>query len=106
MPENVKEFVMSWRNRKNKTTTKESPVKKIVNINNDIKYKYDQNELVKVLNLLPSKYYDDYKYWMTITSALKSAGLKNIWEQFSKKSSTFDYDNNNNIWDGLEPRPI
>ena len=87
MPQNVKEFVMSWRNRKNKTTTKESPVKKIVNINNDIKYKYDQNELVKVLNLLPSKYYDDYKCWMTITSALKSAGLKDIWEQFSKKSS-------------------
>ena len=41
---------------------------------------------------------------MTITSVLKSAGLKNIWEQFSKKSSTYDCVNNNNIWDGLEPK--
>ena len=85
MPKNVKEFIMSWRNRKNKTTTKDTPTKKTITTNKDIKYKFDNDKLVKVLNLLPSKYYNDYKCWITITSCLKSANLKDIWEEFSKK---------------------
>ena len=31
MPDNVKEFIMSWRNRKNKTTLKDNNVKKTIN---------------------------------------------------------------------------
>jgi hypothetical protein len=103
MPDNVKEFIMSWRTRNNKTT-KDTQIKKNVIINKDIKYKFDNDKLVKLLNLLPSKYYNDYKCWFTITSALKSANLKDIWVEFSKKSSSYDCNNNNNMWDGVDPK--
>jgi hypothetical protein len=104
MPDNVKDFVMSWRTRNNKKTPKDTQIKKNVIINKDIKYKFDNDKLVKLLNLLPSKYYNDYKYWFTITSCLKSANLKDIWVEFSKKSNSYDCNYNNNIWNGLEPK--
>ena len=103
MPKNVKEFIMTWRNRNDKKNKTTSP--KITTIlNNHIKFKYDKNKLVKVLNELPSKYYNDYKHWISITSALKSAGLRDVWEEFSKKSDKYDCESNNNIYDGLQPK--
>ena len=97
MPDNVIEFIMSWRTKNNKTSLKDNNVKKTVKVNKDIKYKFNSTELIKVLNLLPSKYYNDYKHWITITACLKSANLKDIWSDFSKKSNLYDIDNNNNI---------
>jgi len=78
-------------------------LKKTVKVNKDIKYKFNSTELIKVLILFPSKYYNDYKHWIAITACLKSANLKDIWSDFSKKSNSYDIDNNNSIWDLLEP---
>ena len=41
------------------------------------------------------------KSWMTVTSALKSVNLKDVWDTFSKKSDKYDELKNNNIWDGM-----
>ena len=58
MPSNVKEFIMSWRNRKTKAinTTQSKEI-----ISKNIEFKYDLDEVVKVLNKLPAKYYNDFK---------------------------------------------
>lgn len=95
---------MSWRNRNDKKISGTCPKKTTTLKNNHIKFRYDREELVKVLNQLPSKYYNDYKRWITITSALKSAGLRKVWDEFSKKSDKYDCEYNNNIYDGLQPK--
>jgi flavodoxin len=99
MPSNVKEFIMSWRNRKTKAVKTTQPKE----ISENIEFKYDLDEVVKVLNKLPAKYYNDFKSWMSVTSALKSANLKEQWESFSKKSDKYDETNNESIWTGLTP---
>ena len=104
MPDNVKDFIMTLRNRENKKKNTTCPEKTTIQKNNHIKFKYDKDKLVKVLNKLPSKYYNDYKHWISITSALKSAGLRDVWDEFSKKSDKYNCESNNNIYDGLQPK--
>ena len=61
-------------------------------------------DVVDVLNKLPAKYCNDFKLWMSVTSVLKSANLREQWEEFSKKSlDRYNETNNNNIWEGLTP---
>ena len=100
MPANVKEFVMTWRNRKMKSN---SVTKKPMSTNKNIRFNYNLADVVDVLNKLPSKYYNDTKLWISVTSALKSANLHAEWEVFSRKSSKYNKDNNESIWVGLTP---
>ena len=74
-----------------------------VNVPSTLEYKYVLADLVDLLNKLPDEYYNDFKSWMTITSALKSVNLKDVWDTFSKKSDKYDELKNKNIWDGLTP---
>jgi len=105
IPENVKEFVIKHQNEKRKKEERKTKPKEIENniyIPPSIKYDYVLAEIDNFLNILPSKYYNDSKLWITITSALKSADLRASWVTFSKKSDTsYDENNNNNIWDNL-----
>jgi hypothetical protein len=110
MPENIKDFIREHiknkLNKTNKTKGDKKPTnnkKDIANIPQTIEYKYDISDLVKLLNKLPNKYYDNYKEWLLITSALKSANLREQWVTFSMKSNKYDEIKNNKIWDDLAP---
>ena len=90
-----------------KTETKVKVVKsKTIEVKSIIKqskylYIYDLNDLIELLNSLPSKYLDNYMDWIIITGCLKSENLKEIWDKWSAKSTSYDYENNNRIWDEL-----
>ena len=93
---------MKWRNRNNKSDKVINTTQSHKVINNDIKFTYDVADVVDMLNKLPASYYDDTKLWMSVTSALKSANLREQWEVFSKKSDKYDEANNESIWTGLQ----
>lgn len=105
LPKNIKDFIMSTDNYKNRTNKKRNDTDKPenskpkANITNNIHFRYKLEDVVDLLNKLPEKYYEDNQLWKNITSALKSANLHKEWEDFSKKSVT-EYDDikNNKIW--------
>ena len=103
MPENVKEFIMSWRNRGKNKPNKNDTKQNQVTIPTSIEFNYLLSDVIDLLNKLPEKYYSDFKLWMSVTSALKSVNLREQWETFSKKSEKYDEKNNHDIWEELTP---
>ena len=101
MPDDLKKYILKWQNKNNvnKKEKKETPA----TVPTSIMFNYELAHIVDVLNKLPSKYYNDFKEWFKITSALKSANLREAWDTFSKKSIKYDEDNNNSIWEKLTP---
>lgn len=105
IPNVLFDWIMIWRNRHQKKNTSGKKTKKTQGEQKDnFVYDYNPDALVDVLNLLPSKYYDDTKHWLTVTSILKSQNFKTIWDDFSKKSDRYDKESNFKIWDGLVPK--
>ena len=73
-------------------------------------YKYDKNikfnitdeGVTHILSLLPSDYLHDYIKWLSVSNILKGLKLKNVWEQWSMQSSSYNEYNNNKIWRGIK----
>ena len=61
------------------------------------------NYLIKLLNKLDKKYCDKYYNWLTITNICKFHNKKLVWKKWSKSSSEYDVENNNNIWNNIIP---
>lgn len=69
-------------------------------------YYITNKELLKLLNDL-DKYYkniynDDIKEWFKISSILKKAGFKEVWDDWSKKSKKYNKKNNEEIFKRLK----
>ena len=102
LPEKLKQFILTWQNKNNNVNKKEKK-ETSTTIPKSIMFNYNLADIVDVLNKLPPKYYNDFSQWFKITSALKSANLREVWDTFSKKSIKYDEDSNNNIWEKLTP---
>ena len=72
--------------------------------NTEIRFIYNETDIIDLLDKLPEKYLNTYSDWLVVTSCLKSEGLKDIWNHWSAKSKSYDETNNNNIWTSLIPR--
>jgi hypothetical protein len=79
-----------------KTTTKISVKENrhVYQINKEYVYIYDKTKIVDLLNKLPNKYLDNYNSWFIVTSCLKSEGLFDVWNEWSKNGKNYDKDNN------------
>lgn len=72
----------------------------------------DLDNLIKriqvALNKLPLRYCDEYWSWVSIGIALKTLGEVgfSLWNEWSKKSSKYDYDALVYRWDKFDPREI
>ena len=82
--------------------------KRIAKTQNTLKsytYIYSEIEIRDLLESLPEEYRDDYSKWLAITSTLKSEGerLKDVWDEWSAKSKSYNRDQNMKIWSDLRP---
>ena len=77
-----------------------------VSTKRNVVYIYTESQIRDLLKELPSKYLNSYVDWVTVTSCLKSEGdrLKQIWDEWSAKSTKYDQSSNNAIWDSLTPK--
>ena len=55
-----------------------------------------------LLNELPDEYLNTYDKWLQITAVCKNHDKKNLWDKWSKKSSSYNSITNNNIWNSLK----
>jgi hypothetical protein len=103
IPRWFKEWLMQKEKEKQQDNKKEKPIKDVFMSNKKIIFIYHEEDIIDLLNALPKKYLNEYSDWLTITSCLKSEGLKDLWELWSAKS-TNNIDNNENIWINLQPK--
>ena len=74
-------------------------IKKIGNINID-----NESVIEKLLDILDSKYYDDYDYWIKVLIALKNSNVSSsIAMSFSAKSSKFNSTDFDKTWNSIKP---
>ena len=76
------------------------------------RYFITPEHLLKLLELLTQQdnsYLDNYSKWFNITIILKKLhtgrqnDFKKVWREWSNKSKKYNMDNNNNIWNWIEP---
>ena len=65
------------------------------------KYFINDDELLNLLKHLPSKYNDDVILWVSMSSILKKAGFKEVWDEWSKSSKKYNKTNNETIFKRL-----
>lgn len=60
--------------------------------------------LIKLLNELPTCFFEGFNKWITLTNILKGLGKKEIWDEYSKKSpAKYDKEKNETIWNNIIP---
>jgi hypothetical protein len=101
----LKEWLVSEKKVKKVKNTKNNKIVKITRVIEPSKYIYiyDTDKLINLLNSLPSKYLNNYNDWITITGCLKSENLKDVWDKWSVKGTSYDHVNNYKIWESLVP---
>ena len=100
IPQNIQNLLIDGINKKN--------IRDVVNNNNiETPYKSNDsyfitdNELLKILDDLPTDYNDNRDEWFKISSILKKAGFKEVWDDWSKKSNKYNKINNESIFKRL-----
>jgi hypothetical protein len=101
----IPRWFKDWLKLSDKKASKEPKIRMDSYIPNpEIRFIYNDSNIIELLDKLPSKYLNTFSDWFIITSCLKSEGLKDIWAKWSAKSTSYDETNNNNIWTSLEPK--
>ena len=112
LPQNLKDFLINNVFDKKVNTTKKDyrkgrkTLSNIPNKNLEVEYSYDISEkhLREIIEALPSSYMNDFTYWFIFTSAMKQLNKKELWIEYSKKSSSYNADNNEKFWDKVKSR--
>lgn len=60
------------------------------------------DNLINILQNLPQTYCDNYYQWLVISTCLKSGNLYEIWDNWSKSSSYYNKEKNDEIWNNLD----
>lgn len=65
---------------------------------NDVKYIYDESQITDLLNQLPESYTNEYPKWLKVLSILKSENLYDVFNTWSKKSSSYNKKSNDKLF--------
>lgn len=65
------------------------------------KFNVREEDLREVLNKVPAIAWDNFDSWLKITYSLKSEGLFDVWDEYSRKSPRYNKSNNIQIWNGI-----
>lgn len=66
------------------------------------KYDITKEEILILLDLLPSDYLNSFNEWLKITFILWNMDKKEIWDKWSRKSKKYNKNKNNEIWEHLK----
>ena len=65
---------------------------------NNVSYDVSDDEIKKYLELLPSSYLNNYNEWLICLTVFKNMNKFELFDEFSKKSPKYNYNNNVHIW--------
>jgi hypothetical protein len=84
------------------TKSTKSNIKKIKysDVEFQTKYNYFIDDIIikQCLDKLEEKYIDDWQDWIKVTNCLKCLNKKDLWNEWSKKGSSYDYWKNMKQW--------
>ena len=67
------------------------------------KYDIDDTAIIKLLQMLPLDYLNNFELWFKITTVLKSLNAFKIWKDWSKQSMNYNNVKNKRYWDIANP---
>ena len=67
------------------------------------KYDIDDTAIIKLLQMLPLDYLNNFELWFKVTTVLKSLNAFNIWKDWSKQSMNYNNVKNKRYWDIANP---
>lgn len=97
MPETLIDWLLIGKQNKLiecKTKTKGTPE----NIKSSLNYLINDDEIKTLLYKLPKKYYKNYNEWLYILTIFKNLNKFDIFDEWSKQSKTYNYNNNVQLW--------
>lgn len=112
LPQNLKDFILQMREDPPTKTSKTTKSKKVDNNEYNFKFylgddiTFSDDDFLKILKKLPKEYINDFDKWITFSYACKVLNKKIVWDKVSSKSTSYNYDNNNKIWDKLDDKQI
>lgn len=85
---------------KTKTTkpTKNPKLNKPLNNTNNINYIINDDELIKLLDMLPKIYLNNFNEWLKVLTVFKNLNKWVIFDNWAKKSKNYNNINNISIW--------
>lgn len=108
IPETLLLWLLEGKNQNNvknvkKCTTKSIKGKSIKKANISIfinNYYYDitDDKIMDILNKLDASWYNTYEKWLIVLTVLKNLNKFEIFDNFSKKSEKYNYENNLKLW--------
>jgi hypothetical protein len=107
LPQKLKDFILELQTENKTTTTKRTTTttteKEKINYDFKLYYgdnvKFSDDEFNEIIKNLPNEYINDLMKWLNFTKCCIVLNKKDIWDKVSSKSSSYNYDNNNKIWD-------
>jgi hypothetical protein len=84
-----------------KTFKKKNKVVK-QNIESLYKYLIPYEDIENIIKKLPLKYFSNLNDWLKFTTFCKILNVSNLWDEYSKQHSSYNYDNNRKYWDSIE----
>ena len=109
-PEWLKTWLLKSRVKAEKKVTKTPKLSETSKPSETIKsassfeYLIDADEIKEILDELPPEHCNDFSKWFLVTAALKSANLREVWDVWSKTSTSYDEAGNLAIWNSLVPK--
>jgi len=97
MPENLIDWLLLGKQNKIiecKTKTKDTPE----NTKSSLNYLINDEEIKTLLYNLPKKYYKNYNEWLYILTIFKNLNKFDIFDEWSKQSKKYNYNNNVQLW--------
>ena len=95
------ETLINWlliSNKEDKIKKLTKKTNKVIFKDSNIKYNIDDTLLIELIKNLSKNYLNDYTSWLKITTILKSLNKFEIWDNWSKKSKSYNYNKNINLW--------
>ena len=65
-------------------------------------YDLNDNQIVEILDALPSEYLNEISKWLAITNIMKNMNKFDLWDKWCKKSSKYDQYKNVIIWNSAK----
>ena len=70
---------------------------------NNYNYEIDDTALIKLLEMLPSDYLNNFESWFKVTTVLKGLNKPELWKNWSIQSSSYDRVKNMKYWNSADP---
>ena len=98
MPSNLISWLTAFKMTKPSKTKNDKKIASVGNAINEYEYDITDEKFEEIIYKLDSNYLNNYSDWLRVTTVCKCHEKFNIWDEWSKKSSSYNRNKNITMW--------